>query len=263
MLIELKGLVIRTADFTESDKILTLLTAEQGKITVSAKGVRSIKSRIRAATELYAYGSYVLYQKGDYFWLRESELIENFFSLRTDLDKMALAAYICEVVDDVSVENMAEGDLLKLTLNSLYILSKGTKPLPQVKGAFEMRLAALLGFTPNLSGCAVCGCGCADVFYLEMMDGRILCPRCREKANVPTDPRALPVDAFSKATSVCVVTPGALAALRYTLHCPPERLFAFALEPDELAVFADAAEDFLLNQLERSFKTLEFYKTIL
>ena len=151
MLIELKGLVIRTATFTESDKILTLLTAEHGKIAVGAKGARSIKSRVRSATELYSYGSYVLYKKGNYYWLRESELIENFFALRTDLEKMALAAYVCEVVDDSSMENMPEGDLLKLTLNTLYIISKGTKPLSLIKGAFEMRLAAQLGFMPNLS----------------------------------------------------------------------------------------------------------------
>lgn len=261
MLIELKGLVIRTVMLTESDKLLTLLTAEQGKITVCGKGVRSIKSRSMSAAELYCYGSYVLYKKGEYYWIRESELIESFYALRTDVLKMALAAYVCEVVGDSAMENMPEEELLQLSLNTLYMISKGTKPLPAVKGAFELRLAAQLGFMPNLNSCASCGISSADIMYLEVMNGRIICSQCRKKK---AEANYISADAAAgENNEICSITPGALCAMRYAISCPAQRLFAFALDESELAAFSDTCERYLVNQLERGFKTLDFYKSML
>ena len=98
MLLNVKGLVIRTVDYHDNDKLITLFTEEKGIITVIASGSKTIKSRYMAPTELFCYSNYVLYKKGEYFWVREVDLIESFFDLRLTIERTALATYICDVI---------------------------------------------------------------------------------------------------------------------------------------------------------------------
>ena len=59
------------------------------------------------------------------------------------------------------------------------------------------------------------------------------------------------------------VTPGVLAAMRYVVYCEPKRLFSFALPQEALEGLGGITEGFLMTQLERSFYTLDFYKSLL
>ncbi len=260
MLREVKGLVIRTVNLSDNDKLLTIFTEEHGKITAVANGGRALKSRYLAAAQLFCFGSYVLYQKGDRYWVREVTLIESFFDLRADLTRTSLAAYLCDVADDVVEENAPEPMLLRLLLNSLYAIAKGKESEEKIKAVFEMRAAALLGFCPMIDGCVTCGKE-TGAFYLDVMNGCILCEECYRTASEEL-PREGDEGDFRTARIICPLSPAAEIAMRYALTCPIERLFSFRIEEEDMRLFASAAEHYLLNQLERGFKSLTFYKQI-
>ena len=256
-LVEVKGLVIRTVDLSENDKLLTLFTEEYGKITAVANGSRALKSRYLAAAQLFCYGSYVLYQRGERYWVREVSLIESFFDLRAELSRMSVAAYICDVADDVVEEYAPEKDFLRLVLNSLYAIANGKFAQAQIKAVFEMRAAAVLGFCPMLDGCHTCGKTDGEL-YLDVMNGVLSCPECRSLASM----QPITEEESRTASIICRLTPGALAAMQYAVSCPMERLFSFRLHADDELLFYLSAEKYLLNQLERGFKSLDFYKEI-
>ena len=152
------GLVLRECAKGEADKLLTLLTAEHGKMTVLGKGVRSLKNKNMVTTQPYCYATFILSKsRSGIYYISDSDLTEAFFGLRGDLLTLALAAYVCEVAEACSVENSADVPLLRLTLNTLYALSQNKKPVRQIKASFEMRCAAVCGFSPDVSGCASCG----------------------------------------------------------------------------------------------------------
>jgi DNA repair protein RecO (recombination protein O) len=146
---EVRGLIIRTVDIKDSDRLVVIFTEEYGAVTALARGARSLKSRKLAATMQFCYGKYVLYKQGDKFWIKEAELIENFFDIRQSIEGLALANYICEVLSDVTVEE-AERDLLRLSLNSLYAISKNLYSVEKIKAVFEIRAASILGFMPDI-----------------------------------------------------------------------------------------------------------------
>ncbi len=260
MLTEVKGLVIRTVNLSDNDKLLTLFTEEHGKITAVANGGRALKSRYLAAAQLFCYGSYVLYKKGDRYWVREVSLIESFFDLRVDLSRTSLAAYLCDVADDVVEENAPEPALLRLLLNSLFAIAQGKESEEKIKAVFEMRAAALLGFCPMIDGCVSCGRE-DGAFYLDVMNGAILCEECFEGAAEELPREEIDGD-FRTARIICPLSPAAAVAMRYALTCPLERLFSFRVEVEDMRLFSAAAERYLLNQLERGFKSLTFYKQI-
>ena len=116
---EVKGLVIRTTDVKESDRIITVFTEEMGVISALARGARSLKSRKMSSTMQFCYSRFLLTKRGEYYHVKEAELIENFFDIRRNIEGIALAGYIAEVLSDVTVAE-AERELLRLSLNSLY-----------------------------------------------------------------------------------------------------------------------------------------------
>lgn len=254
---EVRGLVIRTVDIKETDRLVTIFTEEQGRITALARGARSLKSRKLAATMQFCYGRYVLYKQGDKLWVKEAELIENFFDIGQSIEGLALANYIAEVLSVVTVAE-ADRDLLRLSLNSLYAISKKLYSVEKIKAAFEIRAISILGFMPNVLSCHLCDEGGGD-FFFDIMGGIIECRSChnkREKGRIEhPDPHESHI--------VCILSEGAKTALGYCIYSPIERIFSFNISDSDMHLFSRATEEYLLNQLEHGFKSLDFYKSVL
>ena len=257
MLHTVKGLVIRSCDIGESDRLITIFTHELGNITALARGVHSYKNRNMSSTQQFCYSSFVLYQRGDKLWVKESSLIESFFNIRNSIAGLSLAGYIAEVLADITTAS-PEVDLLRLSLNSLYAIAEEKYPLPLIKAAFEIRALSIIGYMPNVLGCRDCDCKSGD-FYFDIMSGDIQCYSCREKA---IGRNSVEENDVLAARIIRIISEGARIAICYCIYCPLERLFSFNLKAEDMQLFSAAAEDYLVNQLERSFKSLEFYKEV-
>ena len=257
MTTEVKGLIIRTVDIKETDRLVTIFTEEYGAMTALARGARSLKSRKLAATMQFCYGRYVLYRQGDKHWIKEAELIENFFDIGQSIEGLALANYIAEILSDVTVAE-ADNELLRLSLNSLYAISKGLYSVEKIKAAFEIRAASILGFMPNVLSCHRCDEKGGD-FFFDIMGGIIECRSChdkRERGHVEhEDPHESHI--------LCILSEGAKIALGYCIYSPIERIFSFNISKEDMRLFSRATEEYILNQLGHSFKSLEFYKSVM
>lgn len=240
-----KALVLRAVDYKESDKILTLLTQDMGKVTVSAKGCRKKGSAIAAACQLLCWSELVLYDYNGRWSVKEAATLRQFRGVRDELDKLALACYFAEVTETLAMENMPSPELLSLILNSLHALDQMNKPLPLVKAAFELKALCLAGYEPLLDGCAVCGCEPPEEPRFHLKEGVLHCARCRSQVG---EGISMPLNGQ------------ALAAMEHIVYGDPKRLFSFRAEGEGLAQLADLTEAYLHTQLERGFHTLDFYK---
>ena len=240
------GLVLRETETKETDKILTVLTPDLGKIALIARGARRKNSRIAAASQLLAYSELTLYKRGNWYILDEASTIELFAGVRQDFVLLSLASYFAELTDSLSEEGEDTREVLPLVLNALYALGTLKKDPTQVKAAFELRLLALSGFEPLCDGCAVCGSDEPQAPMLDVVRGVVHCAGCKEQGGL-----SLPL------------TPGTLAALRHILYGPAKKLYSFTLDTPQLQLLGHAAEAFVAAQLERGFRTLDYYKAIL
>ncbi len=252
------GLVVRETDVGEYDKILTLVTREYGKISVTVKGAKSIKSKHIGACQPFAYCSYLLRMSKKYFYVVESQNIEFFYMIRFDLDKMALATYICDVCAELSVEGMADPELLRLTLNTLYALNSKEIPMSQIKAAFELKAAEIAGFMPDLASCGYCGEDVKGEFYIDIMNGRLLCKNCKPLAENDEI-----MEESGTARLYMIINPSVLAAMRFVIMSPVEKFLSFTLDEDELYIFSRVCETYLVNHIEHKFFTLDFYKDLI
>ena len=241
-----KGIVLRETETKEADKILTLLTGEQGKISVIARGVRRKGSKYAASAQPLAYSEWTLYQKGDWYYANEGTTLELWNSLRNDLDAMALGFYFAELTEAVAAEEQAAPELLSHLLNGLYALSVLHKPPALVKPVFELKLLAMTGYEPLIDSCAYCGCPEPEQPLLDVVQGVLRCGRC----GAGESGLSMPLCSDS------------LAVLRRTIYGNPKRLYSFSVGEAALARLSAAAEAFVAAQLERGFKTLDFYKSL-
>lgn len=271
MLITADGLVIRSYPAGDNGIMLHILTPNLGRISVMAKGVHSkgkTGGQLASVTQLFTYANYELYRKGDMYWLRGGSVLSAFYNLSEDIARMSLATYLCSVADELSDEGEEAGQLLRMLLNSLYALDRGQKSHKIIKGVFELRAAAMSGYAPNLMGCDICGEGYPESCYFDIMNGRLICADCQTKLNQAKNPFANVQTEQSSDTEgtrniITPVSSSALAAMRYALSAPDEKIFSFTLKSDEDEMyFARAAETYILNQLEKSFDALEFYHSV-
>lgn len=236
------GLVLRDTVTKETDKILTVLTPDLGRIGVIAKGARSKRSKYAAACQLLAYSELTLTRRGEWYYLNEAATMELFDGVRQDIVLLSLASYFAELTEAVCTEESAP-ELLRLLLNALYAMGMLGKPPSLVKPAFTWRLMAISGFEPLCDACAVCGQE-PERPALDVIQGVVHCGSCK------TGGLSLPL------------TASALEALRHVLQCDDKKLYRFSLDEQSLRLLDHASEAFVSTQLERSFHTLDYYKRI-
>ena len=243
----LKGLVLRTADYKESSKMLTVLTDSMGKISISARGAVRLKSRIATACQPMAFSEMTVSESKDRFYLKEAATLELFTGLTADLKNYALGCYILELLDASCPETVEEPEALSLGLNALWLLSEGKKDPGIVKSAFELRLMTLLGYQPETEQCAFCGKEEPEMPTLDLRGGALYCRDCALKAMAQ---RPMSLD-----------TPS-LLAIRHIVSAQRNHVFSFRINDSGLHRLNDAAENYVKEQLERSFRTLDYYKSL-
>lgn len=239
------ALVLREVRYKEADKVLTLFTSTDGKISVKARGAMRKSSKITAATQQLTYSEMTLFGNKDRWSVNEAVIKEPFEGLRTDLAAFSLGCYFAECVDAVSIEEQPDAELLQLILNSLYALSRNLYEPEHIKLAFEIRLMCLTGYEPNLSGCAVCGESCNDALF-SMSNGCIFCDSCRSKAG----------------GSAAFISADELAALRYIVSAPPKQIFSFRLNGSDERHLSSITEEYVAIHTERRFSTLDYWKKV-
>lgn len=247
MYLKTQGIVLRETNYKEADKLLTVLTRDYGKRTVKARGCRRKSSKLTGSAQLLVYSEMTLFEHRDRYTLHEASTLEQFWGVRQDVNLLSLSSYFAEVLDVVAQEGVTHPELLSLHLNSMYALDTLKKPTKLVKAAFELALLCLSGYEPLLDQCAVCGQDQPKEPRLHLRAGSLHCASCRTQME---EGISMPL------------SPSVLTVMRHIIWGDPKKLFSFRLDEANLGILADVSEAFLLTQLERGFRTLDFYKQL-
>ena len=240
------GLILRQIKVGEADRILTILTPDLGVISASAKGSMRLKNKLFSATGLFCYSEFSLTSGRSHYFIDTAQIKNVFHGISATVEGMGLASYMAEIAAELSPAPPESEAQLRLLLNCLYALSKLDLPESQVKAVFELRAACLSGYTPDLTGCHVCGSQTPERFDLSA--GMLECRNCRSpESNGIRMP----------------VPPSVLEAMRYICYCDSKKLFSFQAGEDTLQQLSEVTEAYLATQLERGFSTLDFYKSLL
>lgn len=238
----IRGLVIREQTVGESDRLITVLSDEFGLVKAFVRRAKSYKNQNMSATSLFVYGEFKLYKGKDAYVIDNAVPLEVFFELRQDIERLALAQYFAQLTYYLGAEEQPSHEMLRLILNALHLLCKGTKSTRLIKAAVELRMLCLGGYMPNILACYRCGTFESEMMYFDIEEGCIYCENCYRNNALPA-----PLGVVSAIRFIC-------------LNEDIAKIFSFKLSEENFAVLCDISEKYLLSRVDGRLTTLEFYK---
>lgn len=191
MIYKVEGIIIRSVDYGEGNKILTLFTKEMGKIGVMAKGAKKTKSRLSAVSQLFSHGYFVFYHGGGLGNLTSGDLIQTFRAVHQDIFKTGWAAYIVELLDKLTEEKENHPSLFYLLHTALTLIGEDKDP-EVITRIFELQLLQQVGVKPELNHCVSCKSTTNELLAFSVKEGGLLCKIC-----LPRDQNAIILSAAS------------------------------------------------------------------
>ena len=177
--------VLRSAKYKDHDKILTLFTRSEGKLTVCAKGAMSIKCKYSPSTQLFALSEYVLSESKSGLYVYSADLIRMFEGIVKDYERLAVASYFCELIDIMFHAGMNEDITFNLIYYALDLTEKAPlEYMPLIAFVIALKLTGISGIYPCLNVCVKC-CEESDMYMFDYSQGGVICPRCAQTKDLP------------------------------------------------------------------------------
>lgn len=171
--------MIRSTDYGETNKIITIYTRELGKVGVMARGAKKPNSRLTSITQLFTYGTFLFQKTSGLGSLQQGETLLSLRGIREDIFLTAYASYIAELLDKSTENHERNPYLFELLKQTLQYLDDEVDP-DILLNIFEMKMLTVLGLHPQLDGCALCG-NKDGTFHFSIREGGFLCHRCFEQ----------------------------------------------------------------------------------
>lgn len=234
-----KALVLHEMQIGDYDKRLILLTKEYGKLTVFAKGAKKSNSKFLSVSQLFCYGDYHLFKGRNSYNLNKAELIDSFHNIRKSIEGLSCGLYILEFLEYVSMENHNEENLLKLAIYTLKQIEKERIKLELIISIFEIKLLSLTGYLPWTQSCVICNSN-EELISFSVKSGGAVCNNC------------------IKDIGIYKMSEGTRYTIEYITKQPIDKLFNFTVEDYILSELQDISKALVKENIEKSFKALEF-----
>ncbi len=245
-----EGIVLKYTNLGEADKILTILTRNNGKIKAIAKGCRKPKSSLLSSSEVFVFSEFVLYKGTNFYHISQAVTRETFYNIRKDLLRLSYATYFTELAETVSDEDIPSERLFLLLAKTLYYLAVGEIPMGLLHLGYQLKLMDISGYRPNVVRCAVCKKASEDYGRFSVSLGGVVCSQCSDLENTKING-----DVFK-------ISQGTTEAFKFLLNTEISRLNTKKIDNTIFNEIDKIIRSFILNHLDKRFKSLDFLDDI-
>ena len=188
MLEKVEGVIIKSNDYGESNKIVTIFSKKLGKISALARGAKKTKSRMSAVTQPFILGQFYIYVNSGLSTIQQGEVIDSFRAVREDIIKTAFTAYIVELTDKLMESKSPDGYIFEELLDTMKWIEENEDVSVPIM-MYELKLFKKGGFAPTVHACSNCGRRDTLVFF-SIREAGLLCNQCSS-----IDPHAFSIPA--------------------------------------------------------------------
>jgi len=179
MLYKTEGIVLKSTEYEEADKIVTIYTKNYGKITAIAKGVRKTKSKFGSSLEILTLSIFLIHKGRNIDIVSQTEILESFFTTSKEVIKFAFAANCVEIINKLTEEREINIGLFNLLKEVLHYLKETNDP-KLLTLSFKWQIMSILGYRPLLNHCCRCNKSIEDQkeMYFNIKEGGLVCNNC-------------------------------------------------------------------------------------
>ncbi|MFH1460909.1 MAG: DNA repair protein RecO [Patescibacteria group bacterium] len=146
MLYKTQGIIIKSANLGEIDRLITVYTKDFGKLAVKGKSIRKNQAKLKGHLELFLHSHLMIAPARGFDIITGAETIERFSQLRQDLSSLAIAYYFSELIDKLVVGPEKDEDIWQLLLTSFQKLNQPNQKTGSIIKEFESNLSEFLGY---------------------------------------------------------------------------------------------------------------------
>ena len=230
--IKVKGLVLYSKDTGESDKFVTILTPDVGKIFFKARGVKKANSKLKAFVQSFSFCNFELNEKNGNYTLTGAQSIESFFGLTYDLDKYNIGCIILETLDKVCSYAQNYSKTFISALKSLKSLSYSDIDGRLILSKYLLEVLINEGFEFDMDYCASCRKPFNNKMFFSFAENTIVCENCRE-------------------VNAVAIKPATISAIKILRNCDYDNLNTIKLNDFIL----DGILNFLITSFCNTFET--------
>ncbi|WP_077601294.1 DNA repair protein RecO [Oceanobacillus sojae] len=184
MLEQIDGIVLKTKDYGETHKLVTIYSGKFGKFQALAKGAKKTKSRMAAVTQPFVFARFFVYLGSGLSTIQQGELLNSHRKIREDFVKTAYCSYIAELTDKLLENQNIDPYIFGQFQQTIkWIEENDQAEIPIMM--YELKLYKKAGFAPVLNQCINCG-STQQPFAFSVVEGGYLCPKCHH-----LDPEAI------------------------------------------------------------------------
>ena len=171
-----EGIILSETNYSESSKILNVLTDKYGLIGIMSKGCRNLKSKLRGVSRKLLYGKFnVYYKPSGLSTLISVDVINSFSNTLTDLERISYASFILDLTIQV-LRQTEDEEIFDLLKNTLIKIEEGLSPIA-LTNILELKYLNYLGVSPNIDSCSICG-SAKQIVTLSSSSGGYVCKNC-------------------------------------------------------------------------------------
>lgn len=239
-------IVLRTADYRDNDKMLTLFSRETGKIDSLSRGCKKGTSSLLSCSEIFTCGMYSYYIRQGKYYISQCEIVDSFYTLREDVERFSMAAYIAEASEKAINHDESNERLFSLIANCLYALKTGSANL-QVLIFFMVKFVDIAGYRPNIYSCVICGKKTLKTGNnFSCREGGVVCLGCSKDLKVYKP-----------------ITADAIRAIHEITTMPAKSALLFKKDGSVLQELFQLFLVYIENKLEKRLTSAEFLKRVL
>ena len=177
-----EAVVLKTLNHGDTSKIITLYSRESGRLKLIAKGVRSPKSKAAGLFQPTRHLQVVYYAKpnSDLQMFKSGELVNGFFGLEDDFDRLTLAQVVVELLERSVEDEQSHPVLFELLVDTLKRLSDKNTAASGAYWFFHLQLLSELGFRPHVGHCSTCREPLVEEGFLGGHHPHPECIKCHE-----------------------------------------------------------------------------------
>lgn len=235
-----RGLIIRSDEYKDKDRLISVLTSDRGLIAICAKGVAKPNSTLAFVSMPYMLCDFVVTISHGYYYLKDATIIESNSKIMDTLEQLAVAAHISSCLSDCTLQSENSREAYELAVYAYYMLANNKDKYLLIYSAFNWRLLTIAGFTVryDLENPSYRALGNKPNSYLINITGGINSANGRDRVN----------DRLLDESSV--------RALNFFAECDLKRLFTSSANQRTEEELRDFTTDYLSVHFEKKYDSL-------
>ena len=181
-IVKTEGIVLGETNYSESSKILRVLTKDYGLVSIMSKGCRNLKSKLRGVSSKLVYANFQFYYKEEGIsTLISADVIDTLRNILMDIEKISYASYLLDLTEQV-YKNTLDKEIYDIFISTINKINEGYD-YEVLTFIYELKLLDYLGIRPSVDGCSICGNN-KNIITISTSDGGYICNNCYRNGKI-------------------------------------------------------------------------------